>query len=214
MDYQKHYDNLINLAKTRKLDSYKESHHIVPRCMGGSDESDNLVDLSAREHYLAHQLLVKIYPHQHGLIKACRMMCISSRGQIRNNREYEWIRKKINSLPGSMTGRKHSAETRQKMSQSAKGKQKSQSHRKALSVAFTGVTYITDSGREKIRQTHLNKNVSNETRQAMSKSIKKINIDVTCPWCGKTGKLTGMKSWHFDRCKENPNGLQRSVCTK
>lgn len=26
-------------------------------------------------------------------------------------------------------------------------------------------------------------------------------IQVTCPHCGKTGGLTGMKKWHFDKCR-------------
>ena len=43
------------------LTCYKEAHHIVPKCLGGSNEHDNLVDLTAREHYIAHILLAKIY---------------------------------------------------------------------------------------------------------------------------------------------------------
>lgn len=32
---------------------------------------------------------------------------------------------------------------------------------------------------------------------------------VTCPHCGKEGAQSGMKSWHFDRCKQNPNRKPR-----
>ena len=38
---------------------YKERHHIIPRCTGGLDEEDNLIDLTAKEHFIAHMLLAK-----------------------------------------------------------------------------------------------------------------------------------------------------------
>ena len=61
MDYQKIYESIIARGKERVLiGEYTESHHIIPRCMGGSDNSDNLVDLTPEEHYVAHQLLIKI----------------------------------------------------------------------------------------------------------------------------------------------------------
>lgn len=44
-----------------KADCYVEQHHIIPRSEGGLDEPDNLVNLTAREHYIAHLLLAKIY---------------------------------------------------------------------------------------------------------------------------------------------------------
>ena len=37
---------------------YKERHHIIPKCIGGTDEEDNLIDLYAREHFEAHKLLM------------------------------------------------------------------------------------------------------------------------------------------------------------
>lgn len=44
-----------------KKDCYCEKHHIIPKSEGGSNEPDNLVNLTAREHYIAHLLLDKIY---------------------------------------------------------------------------------------------------------------------------------------------------------
>lgn len=62
MNYSKHYDNLISRAKARVLDGYKERHHVVPKCMGGDNSPKNLVDLTPEEHFLAHQLLVRMHP--------------------------------------------------------------------------------------------------------------------------------------------------------
>jgi len=58
MDYEKHYSLLIKKAQKRgTVDGYKEKHHIVPRCMGGTDDKSNIVELTAREHFVAHLLL-------------------------------------------------------------------------------------------------------------------------------------------------------------
>jgi len=46
--------------------------------MGGSDDKSNLVDLTPEEHFLAHQLLLKI--HRHGepqLEPSWRMLAMS-----------------------------------------------------------------------------------------------------------------------------------------
>jgi hypothetical protein len=91
MNYSKIYDRLIEKAKNRNIEGYYERHHIIPRCVGGSDDKENLVDLTPEEHYLAHQLLVKIYPDNLKLVKAASMM-IPSRP---NNKMYGWLRRRF-----------------------------------------------------------------------------------------------------------------------
>ena len=61
MNYRKVYNNLIANAKAQHIDGYYETHHIVPKAEGGSDDNTNLVKLTARQHYIAHLLLAKIY---------------------------------------------------------------------------------------------------------------------------------------------------------
>ena len=63
MNYQKVYDDLIRKCKSRiAVDGYKETHHIIPKSMGGhKTDPNNLVDLTAREHFIAHFLLAKIH---------------------------------------------------------------------------------------------------------------------------------------------------------
>ena len=63
MNYNKVYISLILNRQANPLDEreYGERHHIVPRAEGGSDDASNLVKLTAREHYIAHLLLAKIY---------------------------------------------------------------------------------------------------------------------------------------------------------
>jgi hypothetical protein len=91
MNYKKIYDSLIERGKNRELKEYGEKHHIVPRCLGGLNDKTNLVKLTPEEHYVAHQLLVKIYPENIKLAKAVSMM-IPNRP---NNKMYGWIRKRV-----------------------------------------------------------------------------------------------------------------------
>ena len=95
MDYKTHYERLVNRAKNRVLDGYKETHHVIPRCMGGLDNKENLVDLTPEEHYVAHLLLVKIYKNPK-LVHAAVMMTVSNRDTSgRNNKLYGWLRRRL-----------------------------------------------------------------------------------------------------------------------
>ena len=39
----------------------KHKHHIIPKHAGGTDETDNLVELSVEEHAEAHRVLYEQY---------------------------------------------------------------------------------------------------------------------------------------------------------
>lgn len=79
MNYKQIYDNIINYRLDNPLNGYTERHHILPRSLGGNDDKSNLVDLSAREHYICHLLLTKIYPkgsqEYYKMVNAYIMMC-------------------------------------------------------------------------------------------------------------------------------------------
>lgn len=91
MNYKAHYDRLILKASLRDIKGYYETHHIIPKCIGGNDDVTNLVKLTPEEHYLAHQLLVKIYPDNKKLVNAAIMM-IPNR---KSNKLYGWLRRKF-----------------------------------------------------------------------------------------------------------------------
>lgn len=85
MNYKKIYYALVEKAKVRGLDKskhegYFEIHHVVPRCLGGSDDASNLVMFTMREHILSHVFLWRAYPKHLGIVNAAEMMT--------NTREY------------------------------------------------------------------------------------------------------------------------------
>lgn len=93
MDYQKIYNTLVRRGQNRILEGYSEKHHIVPRCLGGTDEATNLVSLTPEEHYLCHLLLVKIHPNNIRLVKAAMFMVSSNDHVKRNNKAYGWLKR-------------------------------------------------------------------------------------------------------------------------
>lgn len=58
--YTHWYYLIISQAKNRKVFGYTEKHHVIPKSLGGSNKSSNLVSLTAREHFICHRLLTKM----------------------------------------------------------------------------------------------------------------------------------------------------------
>ena len=129
--------NITDRAKNRHLDSYTESHHIVPRSLGGGDDTDNLVNLTAREHFLCHWILVKMTSGQerHKMLNALRMMRAEKEGQQRYNtkitaRVYESIKQEYSILQSNrfsgnknpMYGKKRTQEMNDAVSRANKGR--------------------------------------------------------------------------------------------
>ena len=140
--YNQWYTNITERAKNRHLETYTESHHIVPRSLGGGDEPNNLVNLTPREHFVCHWLLVKMTTGQehHKMLNALRMMRAEKKGQQRYNtkitaRVYESIKQEYAKL----------------QSESLKGK----------GNGFYGKTH-TPEAREKIRQKNLGNKLTPE----------------------------------------------------
>jgi hypothetical protein len=74
LDYTAIYERLVEVAKSRPTPAVTEKHHVIPKCMGGSDDPENLVLLTPREHLFAHKLLVRIHPNSFKLHVALILM--------------------------------------------------------------------------------------------------------------------------------------------
>lgn len=147
MDYESHYLRLMAKAKRRKIESplvgYKERHHVIPRCVGGGDEANNLVDLTADEHFVAHELLVKMFPEERALIFALKRMTHFSRrlridhADLSRRRLYTWSRKALAAAISQMnSGRVRTKEANAGTSAGLRGKKKSPEHRAKIVAAL------------------------------------------------------------------------------
>ncbi len=124
MDYLKIYNKIIERAKLRKLEGYKEIHHIIPKCLGGNNLKYNLVDLTAKEHFICHQLLCEIYPSNDQLKQALWLMASTKEKYKASGRLYE--RAKLDFIK-IQQGKKHNDETINKMKEWWKVNKKSRS---------------------------------------------------------------------------------------
>lgn len=215
MNYQKIYDNLINKRKNILLENcYFERHHIIPKCLGGDDSTDNLVNLTPEEHFLAHQLLVKIYPTHQGLKYALYLMTISPSGKRNNNKLYGWIKRDYsdNRIQSSgFTGRKHKPETIEKM-KAARAKQIiSEETKLKISKTKTGSKMSPEAIASMNEKRNNNPNwiqarknlcLSDEARSKISAANNgRVFPEKTCPHCKKSGAGPNMTRYHFDNCK-------------
>jgi hypothetical protein len=100
MDYQQIYDNIIqrakNLNRKKGYGVYYERHHILPKCLKGTNDKSNLVLLTAKEHYICHLLLTNIYPNSDKLAYALWTMIrgnnLKQSRYIPSSRAYESAR--------------------------------------------------------------------------------------------------------------------------
>lgn len=58
--YTKWYFNIINRHLENPVEGYTERHHIIPKSLGGSNKDKNLVNLTAKAHYICHLLLIRM----------------------------------------------------------------------------------------------------------------------------------------------------------
>jgi hypothetical protein len=92
MNYKEVYGSLINSARNRGTPTQCEKHHVIPRCFGGSDEPDNLVSLTLREHYIAHLLLYRMQTHKRPKFQMQKAVVMMGGKTKSNSRVYESLK--------------------------------------------------------------------------------------------------------------------------
>ena len=184
MNYKNHYQLLVNRAKNRILEGYCESHHIVPKCLGGSNDPSNLVRLTAEEHFLAHQLLVKIHPDNAKLALAVSMMCIKNPNHQRNNKMYGWLRRAFSEAQKTKVRKPRAKETKPR-----KKRVLSEEHKIKIKQAWEDGKYSSsqplrsigrphsDDTKKKLSEINTGKSPSEETRKKISETLKSKSIN-------------------------------------
>ena len=136
LTYKQFIDNILQTrGRFNCGEEYHECHHILPKCVGGTNDEENLIDLFAREHYIAHKLLALENPENYSLLYAWWNMS-QIKGNKKQNRyiltaeEYEEVRVKCAIISSErikgenhpMYGKHHKNSTKKKMSKAHKGK--------------------------------------------------------------------------------------------
>lgn len=83
MNYKRVYDSICKRGLQVREGEYFERHRILPGCMGGKYVDSNTTMLTAREHYIVHWILCKMYPTNRRLVYAFNSMCRKSVNQKR-----------------------------------------------------------------------------------------------------------------------------------
>lgn len=121
--YLNRYIKLITYYCKINFEGYTETHHILPKSMGGTDDKSNLIVLSARLHYIAHWLLYRAYKNQ-SMSYAFLMLHSSNKKQKRyyNSKIYEKLKieygemmSEIMKINNPFKGKKHTEASKQKM---------------------------------------------------------------------------------------------------
>lgn len=157
--YTKWYRSIIYNRRVNTYSGYTEKHHIIPESLGGSNDDDNLVRLTAREHFICHLLLTKMLE---GEAKAKMVFAAHNMLHWRKSnapkigsRTYQSLkeafskaqkgklvseetRQKISGAGNGMYGKTHSKEAKQKISESSSRRRHTQTTKEHMSLIRQG----------------------------------------------------------------------------
>jgi hypothetical protein len=244
--YEKWYNSIVSNAKLRTVDGYTERHHIVPVSLGGSDNKENLVDLTAREHFICHWLLVKT---QKG--KARAKMIYALNGMKRNgyctqryetkitSRVYENLKKEFSIVhSATMKGRPaHNKGVPASAAQIEKNKKAAEGRVMSAESIAKGVAKRTGQKRTAEQKENISKSLKGKARGPMSKQQKEAisngtkgkakpknqgaaisatvakllaegkhytQTKIQCPHCPVQASKARYNAYHGDKCKQKP----------
>ena len=217
--YQIWYQNITDRARSRTLEGYVERHHVIPRSLGGTDDTNNLVCLTAREHFVCHWLLTKIYTGEarYKMINAMYIMRAEGPYQKRyeskiTSRVYNTLReeysKYISNLnkgrvqpleenikqKAAQTGRKRapfSDEWREKMSKSKQGENNNR---------YGAV--VLESTRKKIGdKIRGRKQTDEEKARRSAANMGRVKPKKLCPHCNQQIAVNTYPRFHGLKCR-------------
>lgn len=170
--YNKIIQKALSLNRKKGNGAYFERHHIIPKCLGGSNLKENLVLLTAKEHYICHLLLIYMYPENNKIAFAFWNMCRPNNNYHQRHkvsaRTYEHAKSHLSNLYKSKTAwNKGKKLTPEQLSKHVTKQVGFVAWNKGIPSKYKGIP------REKSK----------------------------CIHCGKEGGSPQIKQWHNDNCK-------------
>ena len=206
--YTKWYYLIIENAKNRIINGYTEKHHIIPKSLNGKNTKDNLVNLTAREHFICHRLLVKMTNGQEKtkMSYAIWRLCNSNNYNI-NSHTYQTLRENhsefISEQKSGVKRKPFSEETKKRMSESHKGLKMTYTpegleSRRLGSLKLKGKPTWNKGKKNPYSEETLKKMSDNFSKRMKGVPKKKS----PCKHCGKLFAPNMLSRHHNDNCKQ------------
>jgi len=215
--YTRCYYNIIQRAKIRILKSPYERHHIIPRSLGGNNFKENIVKLTAHEHFVCHLLLTKMIEGKYKekmVYAAWAMANQENQNQQRHKvtgKIYSILRQeycKVKSVHTKLNNPMHDPEIRLRHQEAIAKRGKtlgntgckrgpiSEELRELLRQKT--VSLMTTERREIIRQQQLNRTPEQKEKYAFAHSKR-----ISCIYCCCVCAPGTFARYHGDNCKLN-----------
>ena len=186
---------------------YFEGHHIIPKSKGGTGTSSrpknnqNIVLLTAREHFLAHWILWRIYRDRSTALSFHKMISSNeNQNRVTSSRGYEEAKEAFRL---TNIGNKYGKGKNKVVSDEQKKKQS-----KIMKGRYLGD--LNPSKKLEVRE-KISKKLSGKKKNESHIEIMRQNgkRKYKCPYCSREVDLRNSKKWHFDNCLLNPEGHNR-----
>lgn len=210
--YTKWYYNIINSVKCRDV---IEKHHIIPKCLGGDNSISNIVELTPREHFICHHLLIKMTcgGDKKKMAYAFYRMCQSngSISRLTNGKNYDRIREHYSYLTSGENnpffGKGHFGLDNPMSNPKVREKHKqivsSPEHKKMMSEKFSGENNPFFGKTHSIEtKQHFSELASQRTGEKSPRWGTK-HKQVVCEHCQKQITYPMYKRWHGPNCKKH-----------
>ena len=181
--YKVWHDNIIANGKKRKLIGYKEVHHILPKSLGGSNDKSNLVELTAREHFLVHLLLCKFTVGQAKMKMSYAFHAMCS---FKNARRYNKVNSRL--VEKIRSNFKFTKEHREKISKAQIGNKRAVGNKNNLGRKFSEEIRLKMSKSKKGNKNALGLRHSEEFKEKIRNKHKGNKYCVGKRYLNKDGK--------------------------
>jgi hypothetical protein len=215
--YTKWYNNIILNAKSRiSPNEYSERHHIIPKSLGGNNSSENLVCLTAREHYISHLLLTKMVLGKQKKSMVFALWHLRNRHNLHNlsthnSRVYAALKVEFSKLSSELhKNKKISDEHKSIISRANKNKKVTNETKTKISNSKLGKKRkpFTEEHKSNMNKFGYGSNNPNfggnftEEHKFKLSIAAKNHLKYKCT-CGKECSPSNFKRWHGENCKSN-----------
>jgi hypothetical protein len=215
--YTRCYYSIIQRAKIRILKIPYERHHIIPRSLGGNNFKENIVKLTAHEHFVCHLLLTKMIKGKNKekmVYAAWAMANLENQNQQRHKvtgKIYSMLRQeycKVKSVHTKLNNPMHDPEIRLRHQEAIAKRGKTLGNtgckRDAMPEELKAILRqktidsMTSERREQIKQQQLNRTPEQKEKYAFAHSKR-----ISCLYCRCVCAPGTFARYHGDNCKLN-----------